>query len=50
MWAGEYQKFIMLLISVQVILPMTSFASGAEAVLLLAAPELGIFPVPSNAA
>lgn len=44
MWAGEYQKFRMLLISVQVILPMASFASGAEAVLLLAAPGLGILP------
>lgn len=45
MWMGEYQKFRMLLISVQFVLPMASSASGTEAVLPLAAPELGILPV-----
>lgn len=40
----------MLLISARVILPVASFASGAEGVLLLAAPALGIFPAPGNIA
>lgn len=50
MWVGEYQRFRMLLISAQVILPMASFASGAEAVLPLAASEFWILPVPGNVA
>lgn len=50
MWVGGYHKFRTLLISVLVISAIASFASGVEAVLLLAAPVLGIFPVPGNVA
>jgi len=50
MWVDGCHKFITVLILAQVILLMGTLASGVEAVLLLAAPVSGIFPVPGNAA
>lgn len=47
---ADHHKFRPLLISARVISPVAPFARGAAAVPLLAAPALGMVPVPGNAA